>query len=520
MLATNSGDDAWIVKRHDQNNLEGVWKAICEWHKGSGNINTQYQQAMNTLQGIRFNSNSLESFSKHCNQFMEANRILQEIRRPQNTEAVCLFFLNSITAECCEMAKQICILLDYDLNKIILKVQRALQALDPIASSNVRHSNTEEPKKRTLTAEEVEQEVQGLWKYVDQKVPPDIWGNLHRKVRKTYIDKGRAYLDSKKSNPTPDGSNSNNSTHNVRFANGEDPSGGSPPLILRNRGSTDSRAQGGESAGTLILPSNAAHIRNLISNNHIMQSCLLDKRSINLRNTEMSVRACMDGSADTCLFNPGDICMESTTNRVVDLKTVSTDSKRNNVLIGTCIITVEIKGKPTLLVFNESLIGKEGDTNIISANQVHKFGHCIDDLAMLFGGKQCIQLASSKSVIPLELQRALISLPFRKPTEEEVQSSERIYMTSDMPWDPNTLRGQSREEQAAIDAVERINLGNVESNDNDDIETINCIRNRTHSCVNVNVSTEGTEERVTFVEDVCDIPSSETVDSWVHGIFV
>ena len=69
----------------------------------------------------------------------------------------------------------------------------------------MRHSNTEEPKKRTPTPGEIEQEVQGLWKYVDQKVPLDIWGNLHRKVRKTYIDKRRAYLDSKKSYPTPDG---------------------------------------------------------------------------------------------------------------------------------------------------------------------------------------------------------------------------------------------------------------------------------------------------------------------------
>ena len=75
-----------------------------------------------------------------------------------------------------------------------------------------------------------------------------------------------------------------------------------------------------------------------------------------------------------------------------------------------------------------------------------------------------------------------------------------------MPWDPNTLRGQSREEQAAIDAVERIDLGNVESDDDNDIETIDCIGNRTHSRLNANVSTEVTEERVTFVEDVCDIP--------------
>ena len=180
-------------------------------------------------------------------------------------------------------------------------------------------------------------------------VPPDIWRNLHRKVRKTYINKRRAYLDSKKSNPPSDGGNGDNSTRNVRFANGEDPSGGSPPSILRNRGSTDSGAQGGESAGTPILPSNAARIRNLISNNHIMRSCLVDERSVNLRNTETSVRACVDGGADTCLFNPGDVCVESTTNQVVDLKTVGTDGKRNNVLIGTCIITVEIEGKPNAI---------------------------------------------------------------------------------------------------------------------------------------------------------------------------
>ena len=142
MLATNSGDDAWIVKSHDHNDSEGVWKAICEWHEGSGNVNTRYQQAMNTLQGIRFNGNSPESFSRHCNQFMEANRILQEIRRPQDPEAICLFFLNSITTECCEMAKQICVSLDYDLKKIILEVRKALQVLDITLGSNIRHSDT------------------------------------------------------------------------------------------------------------------------------------------------------------------------------------------------------------------------------------------------------------------------------------------------------------------------------------------------------------------------------------------
>ena len=169
MLAMNSGDDVWIVKSHDHNDSESVWKAICEWHEGSGNVNTQYQQAMNTLQGIRFNGNSPESFSRHCYQFMEANRILQEIGRPQDPEAVRLFFLNSITAECCEMAKQICVSLDYDLSKIILEVRRALQVLDITLGSNVRHSNTEGVKEPGLSKEEVESQIRDLWKYIKTK---------------------------------------------------------------------------------------------------------------------------------------------------------------------------------------------------------------------------------------------------------------------------------------------------------------------------------------------------------------
>ena len=186
--------ESWIVKSHDHNDSdhndsdhndsEGVWKAICEWHEGSGNVNTRYQQAMNTLQGIRFNGNSPESFSRHCNQFMEANRILQEIRRPQDPEAIRLFFLNSITAECCEMAKQICVSLDYDLKKIILEVRKALQVLDITLGSNIRHSNTEGVKEPGLSKEEVEGQIRDLWKYIDTKVPSEIWGKLNQQPSK------------------------------------------------------------------------------------------------------------------------------------------------------------------------------------------------------------------------------------------------------------------------------------------------------------------------------------------------
>ena len=515
MLATNSGDDAWIVKSHDRNDSESVWKAICEWHEGSGNVNTRYQQAMNTLQGIRFNGNSPESFSRHCNQFMEANQILQEIGRPQDPEAVRLFFLNSITADCCEMAKQICVSLDYDLNKIILEIRRAIQVLENTVGSNVRHSNTEGVKETGMSKDEVEAQIRDLWKYVDTRIPPEIWGKLNQQVRKAYGSKRKKYHEGRRNKQNEESrasENTSNGTRNVRFSNGDGAPAEGPTSILRGRNTQNEEPLSGGNADNPVLPSNSTRIRNLVSNNHIMRSSILSERRINRRTTEPGTKACVDGGADTCLFNPEDVFVESTTNRVVDLKTVGTDGRRNNVPIGTCIVTVDIGGKPILLVFNESLIGKEGDTNIISANQVRRYGHCVDDLARPFGGGQCIRLASSQTEIPLELRRALIYLPFKKPTEEQLNECERIYLTSDGQWDPDALHDGMRSNQTILDGLERIDLSRDDTEEEQDDEGTGCVGARTRSRTTANANKNvKTEERVSFVEEVCDIPNESAL---------
>ena len=242
-----------------------------------------------------------------------------------------------------------------------------------------------------------------------------------------------------------------------------------------------------------------------------MRSSILSERRINRRTTDPGTKACVDGGADTCLFNSEDVFVESTTNRVVDLKTVGTDGRRNNVPIGTCIVTVDIGGKPVLLVFNESLIGKEGDTNIISANQVRRFGHCVDDLARPFGGGQCIRLASSQTEIPLELRRALIYLPFKKPTMDQLNECERIYLTSDGQWDPDALHDGMRSNQTILDGLERIDLNQGDNEADLDDEGSGCVGTRTRSRTTANAHNVETEERVSFVEGVCDLPNESAL---------
>ena len=151
--------------------------------------------------------------------------------------------------------------------------------------------------------------------------------------------------------------------------------------------------------------------------------------------------ACVDGGADTGLFNPDHIHVESVTQRTADLHMVGTEGARTGVKIGTVLAAVSIPGEatPVLLVFHEQMIGLNSDVDIISCNQVREFGHRVFDTARKYGGNQSIELQTSGSRIPLQYRRALMCLPFRQPTTYELQTAERIVMTSDAPWDPECL---------------------------------------------------------------------------------
>ena len=94
-------------------------------------------------------------------------------------------------------------------------------------------------------------------------------------------------------------------------------------------------------------------------------------------------------------------------------------------------------------MFHEQLIGQGDDIDVISCNQVRSYGHSVNNRAVTFGGHQCITLHESGTVIPLDLQKALISLKFRKPSQEEIDSCERITMTSDLPWNPSSINNHT-----------------------------------------------------------------------------
>ena len=97
---------------------------------------------------------------------------------------------------------------------------------------------------------------------------------------------------------------------------------------------------------------------------------------------------CINGGADTGLFNKAHCHVESVTERHADVHMVGSEGHRSNVPIGMVLITVQppLEEKPVILMFHKQLIGQGDDIDVISCNQVRSYGHSVDDRATTFGG--------------------------------------------------------------------------------------------------------------------------------------
>ena len=51
---------------------------------------------------------------------------------------------------------------------------------------------------------------------------------------------------------------------------------------------------------------------------------------------------------------------------------------------------------------------------------------------------QRIILHESGLIIPLDLRKALISLKFKKPSQDKIKTCKRITMMGDLPWTPSS----------------------------------------------------------------------------------
>lgn len=158
----------------------------------------------------------------------------------------------------------------------------------------------------------------------------------------------------------------------------------------------------------------------------------------------------IDGGCNGGLAGEDVLVMEESLQRV-DVTGIA-DSKIESVPIGTVAGLIQATDGPIIGIFHQYATYGKGKT-IHSVNQLRSFGLEVNDIPKSCnGGKQCITTPDGFT-IPLAIRDGLCYMDMRKPTNDEMNQYEHVFMTSDMPWNPQDLDSEP-EDTDFLDSVE------------------------------------------------------------------
>ena len=145
-----------------------------------------------------------------------------------------------------------------------------------------------------------------------------------------------------------------------------------------------------------------------------------------------------DGCADTSIAAIGNGFVEvARTEQLITLVGFDKDLTKPNIPIGSAAAAVDLPTGTIIIQLNETPLLEGGSNSLLSTAQAREFGVIVDDVAKRHGGKQHIQ--ADNRVIPMKLNRSLLYVPIRNPTDWELSNLQRIHLTSEQPWDPANL---------------------------------------------------------------------------------
>ncbi|MEM1008261.1 MAG: hypothetical protein AAGJ35_04595, partial [Myxococcota bacterium] len=485
-VATAKGDVAWIVRQKPDAKPYEIWEKIIDWEERTGKESDRAVKASKFLTTERFTSNYPGGFRAYINKFFECRAELDELGQSIEEHILKQYLLNNMAALTAITTVQNCRVNEYSLEKCIEVLQMILVASETGGwESRNTHRTSTENNNSSRTSGNV------LLGYLDRQdgVPQDIWADATSEHRREFSRRRRQRTTERNGEKPSSANNRGRGGGRGRGSHGgrgEGSSGGrgcgsdnrnAPQLpkelwdqlspeqqrIYRQgrsqeNGNNNNRSVQFQETGdgnnghdqdrtedTAIL-SAWNRIQSLRSSIRTLQMFRLNKesaRDLRSMQSNKTFQACIDGGANTCLFNKREVHVESVTERTAQLNMVGGEGQRDDVKIGTAIIATKIPGErdPVLLVFHESLIGEgKEDVNIIGCNQVRSYGHKVNNCPAKFGGEQAITLQSSKTKIPIRLRRALMTIPFQRPSNKQLQSCERITMTSDELWQPEDIK--------------------------------------------------------------------------------
>jgi hypothetical protein len=159
----------------------------------------------------------------------------------------------------------------------------------------------------------------------------------------------------------------------------------------------------------------------------------------------------LDLHADTIVGGANCILLE-TSRETANVHSFSNERKPfSNVPIGmiaTAWVNQET-GEVIVLVMNKALyFGNHLNYTLICPNQLRSFGIVVDDTPKQFSPKSThsIEVPEDNLTIPLEMNGVVSYVSNHKPSKDELENCQQITLSSNIPWNPNNLSWETREQ--------------------------------------------------------------------------
>ncbi len=177
-------------------------------------------------------------------------------------------------------------------------------------------------------------------------------------------------------------------------------------------------------------------------------------------NDEFMSKAFMDNGSDTCGIGGPAWTIDSVSQRKVSISGYdANNTTQKDVPIGTGLTAIDLPDGETIIGrVNKATILGETANSLLSELQLEHNGVCVEKTK---DGRRYIE--ADGYVIPIVVHEAMLTVPIRKPTEQELRTCTFVDLTSDLPWNPEEIHDKHQQDatvyerlvEAAEDAAER-----------------------------------------------------------------
>jgi hypothetical protein len=462
-----SGGNAWqYVRRFEAtNDGRGAWQSLCCHYQGPLARRNKVDEARDTLSNIRYNGKSsgltIENF---CNKFITAYNDLEEysITRPDPASTV-TDFLNAIQDPKLNAAKANMFTRRPDTPAIAIQqmleqhngveaerrhVAAITQYSDAGGRGNGNRGSNGGGRGRGRSGRGRGRgrggrggrhwESDGHWKPYDEWITMTDDEQEAQRTKRNAARKAAA-VARKKSKTSNDNADTNNNVDTytapkavaakpakVAFAAANEPISGAGELF--------------GSAGAARINVMTTRHRRITATRHVKVSEL----EVHEEGQPMQGTLACDSHADTCCLGKGWSILHMTDLQceVVGFSDELPSLKDVDIVTGYAAYDDPATGKTYILHIAQALwLGHNHAASLICPNQLRSNGLRVDDIPLCFsGGKSLngIYDPGSDVTLPFSMKGVISYLPIRTPSEFEYLSCDKIWLTSEDTWNPNS----------------------------------------------------------------------------------